>query len=63
MINRVAEKHVPKASTKAENAIKMCVRFMFVIKKRKIVILFVVVAAVVGRPAILVNQRAMNFFT
>lgn len=62
MINRVAEKHVPKASTKAENAIKMCVRFMFVIKKRKIVILFVVVA-VVGRPAILVNQRAMNFFT
>lgn len=59
MINRVAEKHVPKASTKAANAIKMCVRFMFVIKKRKIVILFVVV----GRPAILVNQRAMNFFT
>lgn len=36
---------------------------MFVIKKRKIVILFVVAAAVVGRPAILVNQRAMNFFT
>lgn len=61
MINRVAKKHVPKASTKAENAIKMCVRFMFVIKKRKIVILFVV--AVAGRPAILVNQRAMNFFT
>lgn len=62
MINREAEKHVPKASTKAENAIKMCVRFMFVIKKRKIVVLFVVVA-VAGRPAILVNQRAMNFFT